>query len=208
MTLAQAITNYQATRCENSFEVIFESIYKNDRNIIYLFSNRYKLEDPDVESLINRKIFETAVKYEGDSDKFKNAVYRAVKEGCIDLVRNRNYREKNKSEVMWEDDDGVLTEIYEIIEVAPTTEDKDIEGIIKKRDQRQLITFLLSKVDDKILTSASTFISVESYRKAAEQLGTTDKTVKSRIRSLSKKFDENQFGNYYDYFTTATVHIG
>ena len=109
---------------------------------------------------------------------------------------------------MREDDEGVLSEMYEVIEVAPTT-DMDAEILeIKKRDQRQLITYLLGNANEPTTKSVLAFIDCDSYRAAAKQLGSTDKTVKSRIRNLSKRFDEKRFGNYQDYFTTETVYIG
>ena len=210
MTIEQAIKHYQATKCEYSFSQIYEYIY-SDKNIVRRFAFQYKLDEHDVESLINLKIFKVLEKYEDVSDKFKNAVYRSIKRGCIDLHRKRKYGESHQSEVMFESDDGVVEEIYEVLDVAPTTdtgEDKVVEEVQKKYDQRQLTAFLLSNTNEQTLTSALAFIQTDSYRKAAKLIGTTDKTVKSRIRSLSKRFDTNQFGNYYDYFTTATVHIG
>lgn len=207
MTIENAIKRYQATGCEDSFEQIYYYIYSK-KNIVRSFATQYRLDEHDVESLINEKIIKLLEEYEDIADKFRNAIYRSVKRGCIDLVRKRNTRDKYHTEVMYEDDDGGLNEVYEIIEVAPTTEDSDIIEIQKKHDQRQLTAFLLSNTSEQTLTSALAFIQTDSYRQAAKQVGSTDKTVKSRIRSLSKQFDANQFGNYYDYFTTATVHIG
>lgn len=209
MPITNAIISYQDTKCETSFALLYHHIYGKGNSIIKTFSSRYKLDEHDVESMINEKILDITEKYEGSSDKFRNAVFQAIKFGCIDLARKRNRKESHHTEVMQEDDEGRLNEIYEVKEVAPTTEENSfIEGIQKKYDQRQLIAFLTSKADNKILTSASAFIELDSYRKAAKLLGTTDKTVKSRVRSLSKQFDENRFGNYYDYFTTATIHVG
>ena len=126
MPITQALTNYQATKCESSFSEIYYYIYSNGGNIVKSYAYRYKLDEQDVESMINRKLFDVANKFVGESDKFKNAVFHAVKRGCIDVVRMRNNREKYNTEVLWEDDDGGLNEVYELIEVAPTTEDNDI----------------------------------------------------------------------------------
>jgi len=208
MKIEEAIKNYQETRCEFSFNQIYYYIYNSRPNIIRSFSRKHKLDEHDVESMINNKILDITLRFEGDVEKFKNAVFHAIGRGCIDLVRNKAYRESKHTEVMREDDDGVLSEMYEILEVAPTTE-KDAEIIeLKKHDQRQLIAFLISKVDSKTAKSASTFISLGSYREAAKHLGTTDKTVKSRVRSIAKQYDANRFGSHTDYLTTATVSVG
>lgn len=207
MTIEKAITQYQETGCEDSFSQIYYYIYSK-KNIVRSFANQYRLDEHDVESLINEKILKLLEKYDDVADKFRNALYKSVKRGCIDLVRKRNTRDKYHTEVMLDDGDEGINEVYEIIEVAPTTLDNDIIELQKKYDQRQLIASLLSNTNEQTLTSALAFIKTDSYVQAAKQVGTTDKTVKSRIRSLSKRFDTNSFGNYYDYFTTATVHIG
>ncbi|SER88326.1 sigma-70 family RNA polymerase sigma factor [Psychrobacillus sp. OK032] len=206
MPINEIVLRYQTTKCEKAFCEIYEYIYEGGFGIVSTFSRRYKLDELDVESMINEKLLDIATKFDGQG-KFKNAVYSAIKFGCIDLARKRTLRDNRTTEVMYEDDDGILNEVYEIIEVAPTTEDDEIKGI-KKRDQRQLVTFLLSNANELTLTSASAFIETDSYRKAAKQIGTTDKTVKSRIRNLSKHYDESIYGSYYDYFTAPTVHVG
>jgi len=209
MKIDEAVIIYQTTKCEDSFRAIYEYIYGNDRKIVSAFSRRYSLDELDVESMINEKILDIAGKFDNSRGKFKNAVYRAIKYGCLDLIKKRDREEVHTSEVMLEDDDGNINEVYEVIAVAPTTdEDSIIEEVQKKHDQRQLIAFLLSNANEPTLTSAIAFIETNSYRKAAKQIGTTDKTVKSRIRSLSKRFDENRFGNYRDYFTAPTSYVG
>lgn len=208
MTIENSIANYQATHCETSFNEIYHYIYGGGKGLVTTFARRYKLDEHDVESMINFRIFKVLETFEGSAIKFRNAVSTAIKNGCIDLAQNRNYRENNLTEVMYEDEEGSVSELYEVIEVAPTT-DSDLEiQVLKKRDQRQLITYLLSNANEQTLTSALAFTESDSYRSAAKQIGSTDKTVKSRIRNLSKRFDEKRFGNYRDYFTTATVYVG
>ncbi len=207
MTIEEAIKNYQGTRCENSFSQIYYYIYSTP-NLVKKFSRKHNLDEQDVESMINIKLLDISLKFDGNADKFKNAVFHAIGRGCIDLVRRKIYKDNNHTEVMYEDDEGSLSEMYEVIEVAPTTENDLETQVLKKRDQRQLITYLLSNANEQTLTSALAFTQNDSYRSAAKQIGSTDKTVKSRIRNLSKRFDEKRFGNYQDYFTTSTIHVG
>ncbi|MET3658474.1 RNA polymerase sigma factor [Sporosarcina psychrophila] len=208
MTIELAMDKYQATKCEVAFGELYAHIYEGSRKLVRTFSRKYAVDESDVESMINEKILTIADKFDSSRGKFKNAVFSAVKYGCIDLARKRTTEAKYRTGVMYEDDDGVLNEVYEIIAVASTTDEEDIIAELKKRDQRQLITFLLSNANDPTLTSASAFIETDSYRKAAKQIGSTDKTVKSRIRKLSKRYDVNLHGSYYDYFTAPTVYVG
>lgn len=210
MPISLAITRYQATKDEESFAELYHYIYSSRTNLVGTFARRYKLDELEVESMINFKLLEIADKFVGTADKFKNAVFNAIRVGSIDIARSRNAREKHHTEVMYEDDDGTLNEVYEIISDAPTSAEEDyrISEIQKKHDQRQLTAYLLSNVSEQTLTSALTFIETNSYRLAAKQIGTSNHTVKARIRKLSKRFDEKQFGDYHDYFTVGTVHIG
>lgn len=209
MTINATVDKYQATQCEVAFGELYAHIYGGSRKIVGMFARRYKIDEHDVESMINEKILTMAGKFDSSRGKFENAVFSAVKLGCIDLARKRSKEDKRTTDVMYEDDDGTLNELYEIVEVAPTTgEEFIIEEIQKKHDQRQLIAFLLSNANEPTLTSASAFIETDSYRKAAKLIDTSDKTVKSRIRKLAKRYDEKRFGSYYDYFTAPTIHVG
>lgn len=210
MTISLAITRYQATKDEDAFAEIYQYIYNSRNNLVRSFASRYKLDEHDVESMINFRLLKVLATFVGTVDKFRNAVFKSIRNGCIDLYRSKVALENHYTEVMYEDDDGALNEVYEIISDAPTSDEEDyrITEIQKKHDQRQLTAYLLSNVSEQTLTSALTFIETNSYRLAAKQIGTSNHTVKARIRKLAKKFDENKFGSYHDYFTVGTVHIG
>lgn len=210
MTINAAVDKYQTTQCEVAFEELYAHIYEGSRKIVRMFAHRYKIDELDVESMINEKLLTIAGKYDGAHNKFKNAVFSAVRLGCIDLARKRSREDRYTTEVMYEDDDGTRNEVYEIRTDAPTSDEEDyrVAEIQKKHDQRQLIAFLLSNANEPTLTSASAFIETDSYRKAAKLIGTSDKTVKSRIRKIATRYDENRFGCYYDYFTAPTIYVG
>ncbi|MCG7345354.1 hypothetical protein MHZ92_14540 [Sporosarcina sp. ACRSL] len=208
MTINDAVSKYQATGCEVAFGEIYEYIYEGGRWIVVKYARKYKLNEHDVESMINGKLIDIATKFDMRGE-FRNAVHYAIRLGCVDLLRKKKRRDKHEAEVMYEDDDGSLNEVYEILTVAPTTDESNIiEEIQKKHDQRQLVAFLISKADEQTLTSASAFIETNSYRKAAKQIGTTDKTIKSRIRKLANFYDCKKFGNHYDYLTVPTAFVG
>mgnify|MGYP003577046582 FL=1 len=133
MPIEKAIISFQETKCDASFTVIYHHIYGTGRKLVKTFSTRYKLDEHDVESMINEKLLDVLIKYEGASDKFRNAVFRAIKYGCIDLARKRNRKESHHSEVMLEDEDGRLNELYEVKEVAPTTHESTIIERMQKK---------------------------------------------------------------------------
>ncbi|MHC8516816.1 RNA polymerase sigma factor [Sporosarcina sp. ITBMC105] len=209
MTINAAIKQYQATGCEVAFAEIYAHIYEGGRAVVRKFSRRYKLDELDVESMINSKLLDIATKFDGSRGKFKNAVYSAVRLGCIDLVRQQTRRASYETEVMYEDDEGNEFELYEVLQVAPTTGEDDIlTEIQKKHDQRQLTAFLLSQADQQTTKSVSAYLLTDSYRQAAKQIGSTDKTVKTRIRKLAQYYDRSKFGDYYDYLSVPTQHVG
>lgn len=207
MQINELVKEYQCSQCEEVFTTIYLYIQKSNRSMISRLAYKYKLDSSDVQAVVDDKIFEITKKYDGTEGKFLNAVYSAIRLGCIDLVRKKSRKENNEVDVMYTDEEENTVEIYEATEVAPTTEDTD-SLLIKKHDQRQLIANLLSNADAKTLTSLSAFIQTDSYRKAAELTSSTDKTVKSRIRKIATYHDANRFGNYHDYFTTPTVYVG
>lgn len=205
MKIEQTVSKYQATKCEVAFGEIYNNIYAGSRKIVTNFSRKYKLDEADVESMINMKILEVANTYDSTKGRFRNEVFSAIKFGSIDLVRKKVYRDDKTADVMLADDDGNNFEVYEVKDVAPTTSVPEIvEETQKKHDQRQLTAFLLSKVSEPILTSALAYVKSESYREAAELAGTTDKTVKARILKISRHFSSEKFGDYRDYLSVPT----
>lgn len=209
MTINVEVARFQATKCEDAFRYIYNYIYDEDRNIVKKLSQRYKIDEHDVESMINDRILTSVNNFDSSRGSFRNVVSYSIKNGCIDILRKSRQEETRRTEVMYEDDDGTSHELYEVIEVAPTTNEDDIfEEIQKKHDQRQLIEFLIGKADELTLTSASAFVRCNSYRQAAKLIGTTHVTVRSRIRKLAKQYDKKRFGDYLDYFTEPTEYVG
>lgn len=207
MEINELVVEYQKSGSDEVFTKIYRYIQNSNRSMIRRLSTKYKLDELDVQAIIDDKVYEICLKYDGTKGKFLNAIYYAVRLGCIDLVRKRNRYEQHFTEVMYKDEEENFIEVYEAVEVAPTTFD-NAEQLIKKHDQRQLIVELLSNADSKTLTSLSAFMETESYRKTAELIGSTDKTVKSRIRKLANRYDANRHGDYREFFSTATTFVG
>ena len=207
MEINEIVQRYQETNCEDCFTNIYLYIQKSNRSIVRKLSTKYKIDEQEVQEVFDDKVMDICNKFDGTEGKFLNAIYSAVRLGCIDKVRKRNRHDSHRAEVMYVDEEENFIEIYEAVEVAPTTLDTQ-ELAIKKHDQRQLIAELIGNADCKTLTSLSAFIETESYRKTAELIGSTDKTVKSRIRKLANRYDANRHGDYREFFTTATTFVG
>lgn len=209
MELNEKVIEYQETRSEVIFAEIYNEVYDNSSNLVESLSRRYRLDHLDVESLINEKIYGVVLAYKNRGN-FLNAVRQAVKNGCIDLVRKKERKDKHETEVMiYDETEEIHVEIYEVSEVAPTTSEDDIiEEIQKSLDQRQLVEALVQNADEKVYQTISAFQETDSYRQAAKLVGTCHKTVKSRIRKLSTYFKDSEYGSPSDYFTTPTTRVG
>src|SRR5690625_4514618 len=206
MSINEQIIKYRQTKDEEVFRRIYESIHKGG-TMIASFTRKYGLDELDVESLINEKLLDVIDSHDPRKGKFINEVYTAVNYGCIDLLRTKTYEEEYIEDVMYENDDGEYEEVYEILQVAPTTTEDDIlNEVRKRRDQRQLIANLIEKADEPTKLSISAFLNTDSYRQAAKLASTCHKTVKARIERMSRNFDTNQYGESSDYFTVPTTH--
>lgn len=205
MKLNEKVIEYQQTRSEVLFSEIYRKVFSKSVRLIDSLANRYKLDTLDVESLVNEKIYDMALSY-ADRGDFINAVRTAIRNGCIDLSRKcERIRENEADPMVYDEESEEYAEVYEVIEVAPTTEFEVITEIRKSIDQRQLIDDLLKNADDAVYQTISAFEMTDSYRQAAKLTRTCHKTVQARIRRLATEFSEEIHGSYYDYFTLPTA---
>jgi len=209
MELNDLIIEYQQTKDEDVFYNIYMIVHSNS-NLVEMYAGRYHLDESDVESMINEKLLDLVWMYDRSRGNFVNLLNYVIKNGCIDLTRRKQYEESNRQDVMIEDDDGELNELYEIVEVETTTDEDDIVTEIRKKlDQRQLIQSLIQKADEPTKATISAFLSTTTYRQAAKALNVAcHKTIKARIRRLSTAFDQKGFGNYQDYLIEPTRYVG
>lgn len=169
-------------------------------------SQRYKLDEQDVESVVYEKLFEIVQKFNSPVCEFEKHLNTAIKFGCIDLLRkDMNIPEMPESFLSDEENANFFDTIMR--EREPSAEEFAVECIQKSHDQRQLIVALLSSADEMTRQSLSAFAECDSYNAAAKLLGVTDKTVKKKIRKLSRSYDGNRFGDYHDFFTVATAVV-
>ncbi|MDQ0174441.1 sigma-70 RNA polymerase sigma factor region 4 domain-containing protein [Bacillus chungangensis] len=203
------ISEYQKTRSDLVFSEIYFTYYSDNKRIVEKLSAKYKIDEADIESMINDKLMKVVENLDIAIGNFKKEMAVAVKNGCLDLIRKMSRENSYLADNYLVDEDGDDLEIFEVVSVAPTTDDEFIVNLQKNRDQRQLVAELLRKADEQTLTSISAFVQTNSYRQAAKQVGLScHKAMKKRIRRIARQYDANRFGSYHDYFTVPTRFVG
>lgn len=195
----ELVTTYQRTRDESVFNEIYEALREKIPKMVRKLAAKYWLDEQEVEWIINGKIFEVVLTHDPLKGTFENILSRAIRCGCIDIVRKKKRTE---------DKEFLYDDFKEIERQAETIdgETEMIEYIQKKVDQRQLVESMKAKSDDKTRQCLNVFTEENfSYLNAAKRLGTTPKTVRRRIRSLAKHY--NLPDDFHDFFTVKTVPI-
>lgn len=200
VSLNLLVSNYQCTKNE----LIFNEIYRIATNkwpaILRKLANKYYIDEADVESIANYKLYEVVLTHDNSKGDFVHNLSRAIRRGCIDLVRKKKLKDAFESLVPAKtDEDGNEVNPLESLATA-NAEEEIIEHIQKKSDQRQLIADLLSFADDDTRESASAYMMYGSFGEAAKLLGTNKMKISRQIKRLANHFDANQFGDYRDYF--------
>jgi DNA-directed RNA polymerase specialized sigma24 family protein len=212
ISLSLLISNYQKCGSDESFTKIYNFVSSTFPKKIRSLAERYKLDELDVESVINLKLFEVVKNFDRAKGEFMKQLNTAVKFGCIDLLRKDIKREEiNETGLtanLPEEESISFIESLTPLDNLVTTEEIAIANIQKKRDQRQLIATLLCNADDDTRQSASAYMMTGSYGEAAKLLGTNKMKVSRHVKRLSFHFDGNQNGDYRDYFTVPTVSVG
>lgn len=194
LTIEDLVMEYQRTFDEDVFERIYEEVSANWSKMIPRLARRYVLDEHDVSSVAHEKLFELAKSYEREKGTFENMLGRAIRLGCIDLVRKRK---RHESHYLFDD----FAKVERYTDRRANAEEECVEYLQKKYDQRQLVERLMELADDKTRQSLIAFIESDfSYSNAAKRLGTTRKTVRRRITNLAKFVPDN----YRDYFTVPT----
>lgn len=207
MDLKELVIEYQKTGSEEIIRRVHNEVHQGGR-LSDKLSMQYDLDKLDVESMINEKILVILETYDGIGN-CRNMFSSYIRNGCLDLYKSRRRYLEHEADVMYENEDGEEAELYEVSEVAPTTnEDSILDEIRKRLDQRQLIKSLLNEADDSTKMTVSAFLDANSYRDVAKRLGICHKTAKARIRRLERRYNESIFGSCHEYFTVPTVHVG
>lgn len=195
-TVTAMVKNYGRTGNDYVFTDIFNLIAPVLFGRVPKLAARYQLDEQDVESEINKKVQDVIENYDESKGPFFRQLFTAIKYGCCDLCRS-----KNKDKKMW---GGSLDDENFSDNLAPTSGD-DLDAIIQKEcEQRQLLANLLLDADANTRQSVRAFLDGGTYGAAAKLIFVDKKTIYRRIKRLARKFDANQMGQIYDYFTVPT----
>lgn len=195
----ELVAAYQRTRDESIFEEIYDVLRSKIPKLVRMFASKYWLDEMEVESLINLKIFEITMTHDQTKGTFENMLHQAIRCGCIDMVRKRKRIKDN--EFLYDDIKDIESQA-EIID----GEIEMIETIQKKVDQPALVAKIMKSVDDKTRQSLAVFMSENfSYSDAAKRLNTTRKTIKRRITNAANYL--NDIEDIHDYFTVLTESL-
>ncbi|MBM7600477.1 RNA polymerase sigma factor (sigma-70 family) [Virgibacillus halotolerans] len=205
--LNNLVVMYQETKSDEIFSEIFESLGGFIAKTVQNISTRYRMDKLEVESEVHFKIYDVAKDYKAELGDFENILRVSISNSCKSILRKPKVESVN---LEYGDDEGNTVSIFEELEgenLSSDLEEELIEHITKKRDQRQLISDLLEKADNKSRQALTAYSDSTSYLDAAKRLGTCNKTIERRIRKIANLFDANQKGDKSDYFTVLTESI-
>lgn len=195
------VKNYGLTRNDGDFTDIFNLVLPVLQRRITTLAAKYFLDAQDVESLSNEKLFEVVQSYDESKGPFFKYLNTAIKYGCCDLCREKKIKEKEQITFVSIDNENFSDKL------APTSGDELDIMIQKKCEQRQLLAKLLESANENTRQSVFAYLDGGSYGEAAKLISVDKKTVYRRIKRLARKFDANQMGQIYDYFTVPTDKI-
>ncbi len=189
--------DFAASRCGKVFEEIVTLLRQQwtSKSFEYI-AKGLNTDQWEVEAAYDDTLMRVLYKFNG-SDKFCQNLSAALKNARIDIGR-KSTRLINKEvfSINEENEDETLT-----FEFADSFDLE--ESVIKKEDQRQLISSLCdpSKVDTLTIAVVNEFPNHDNPNALAKALGVERKTVDWRLRKLARNFDENKFGHYRDYLS-------
>lgn len=206
--LNSLIVEYQKTRCETTFNLIYEEVGERLGNAKYNLAKYYGLGVPEVESEMNLLIFEIAIKYDIKKGNYFHMLTKGFKNVCIDLARSKpKHLMRDNTFRNGEGGDTDLLDSIELDGITGADAQNTMNNLTYDIDQRQLVGKIMNDCDEDSRQAINAFNETNSFNKAAKLLGTCNKTVERRIRKLSTLFDGNQMGKIDDYFTVATRNL-
>jgi len=163
------IVQYQKTFCENCFNEIY-LLYANK---VFNYSKKQAfqrgLDVQEVTSEANLVIFKAITTFDHSLGEFEPYLFLMLRFTIANLgSRARTYQ----------------LYLNRYAQNARFATDNEPEIYAIKKEQRQLLNELLSNAPPTSRQALEAFATCYSFRAAAKQLGTSDKTVKNRIRKL------------------------
>jgi len=125
---------------------------------------------------------------------FCSMLDKSIKNAKKDLLKAEMRRRKREC-LMTDDEDAATSEIADDYHL----ENDVVDRLKRKRDQRQLISFLIADVDDLTQRIVEHFPNYESITALGKALGLHHSVITRKLSRLARKYDRHRFGNISDY---------
>lgn len=203
MDYQRLVFEYQQSRCPDVFALLYENLIDKLRRTKEYYTKRYNLDEQDVAAIYDDAIWEVTKSYDPSKGDFVGILKLRIKSRIFDLVRKLYGRRIN-------DSPGEESGRYKNVPYDAATVDAGAhfhcplnleEDVIKRRDQRHLISSLAADADDftqKILLLLPGF---ESPNALATELGINPPKVYRALARLRRNFDATKFGDLSDYLS-------
>lgn len=195
--LNELVLGYRVTKCENTFNKIYESVSKKWISLETVAksvgSNAHEIKATYEDILL--KCLEI---YDGRSD-FINLLNRCIWRERRGIYKKQQYRKRHEMRQQVSSDDSLAATIENI---ADETLVEDIVLRKRKADQRQLIDFLASGENERTTAIIQAFLTTELTTPTAigKYLGLDHKQVTRVLNRLAAKFNTaEQFGKPEDW---------
>lgn len=208
-SLNNLVIKYRTTRDDFLFTDIYTEVKNRLRNEgAYLsFKQRFNLSQDETEPIVDDVILESIEGYKdiGETYAFYNYFSSILSKKITDYARFVTREKRGGRQI---------SETIEELQISPelrkfiphaNADNEDFDDYVKESEQRQLLTQLLGKADDKCRQAVEALLESKSYNDAAKKLGISNHAVKRRVQKVAKLFDTSIYGDIHDYFTVPTT---
>ena len=170
MEVKDFIQEYQLTGCEESFNWVYARYSEKVFNYARKQTRLRGLTWQDIESEANHVFYQCMCTYKNEIGEFEPYLFIMLR------YHIANVSSKAKTYQAY---------VKRYVDQVPTITDNEPEIKAIKKEQRQLLDDLTAKATIASRQALVAFAKSYSFREAAKQLGTSDKTVKNRIRKIA-----------------------
>ncbi|EMT54762.1 hypothetical protein I532_04120 [Brevibacillus borstelensis AK1] len=186
------IRKYQRTKCQTLFAEVYRKLRDHLSDKLQYDIRTMGIDPHEVEAVYDDVIFDLVTNYQESKGSFAGLFYTRLKSRKIDLLRKHG----RIHETVSLDDANVETMSEDFNrEHTPTPE----EVVIKKRDQRQLISFLATGQSDFTVQVLALLSKCSTPTALAKELGVHHSKVSRALDKLRNRYDANRFGRIQDY---------
>ncbi|MGD7044152.1 sigma-70 family RNA polymerase sigma factor [Jeotgalibacillus proteolyticus] len=166
------IMEYQLTGSEECFNELYAAYAPKVFRYARKQSFQRKLMWQDVESEANQTFYQAVKVYDTRIGDFEPFLFLMLRRRMMNISQRESTYDAN---------------IKRLAESGSEQIEDTIENSVIKKEQRQLLEDLIANATVSSRQALIAFAKSYSFREAAKQLGTTDKTVKNRILKIAEK---------------------